>query len=287
MPSTTTPNHLAPGLQHAEILQNHEIIDVPAAIPRALALPRLPQGYGFIGGAARAVAMETFFGEQAQIRDIDIIGFDEFDPDPALAEELSEKYMPDDAAFGHGVHNESLSDYFMTRDFTINEVAVANGRVLATQAAYDDLKTKTIRLSDDWYGEPKLAVKSLLMQAAFKVQFGHSTLVVEGLDFEEVEDFHIALGLNKAFQYGPKVTAEFMRRLDQMDLVAGELKNDPVRLGRNLLEYTGFQFRGSEAADQIHNPQPEPSEEELLYQRAIDLSERFAGKGRQYIDGQD
>lgn len=90
--------------------------ELPDYIIEDLGLPKLPTGYGLIGGAARSVALKLFFNEDLPIRDLDIAGVEEFNPDTALEDELGLKYMTDDYMNGHGVQNTSFTSYFTNRD---------------------------------------------------------------------------------------------------------------------------------------------------------------------------
>ena len=79
-----------------------------------------------MGGVARSIAREIITGEREPVRDINLVNIiDEngsSEVDSATLDDLSQKYMPDDYAFGYGIGDETLDHYFKTRDFTINKV---------------------------------------------------------------------------------------------------------------------------------------------------------------------
>lgn len=93
-----------------------------------------------MGGVARSIAREIITGEREPIRDIDLVnitdeeGNSEVDYDTLNA--LLRKFMPDDYAFGHGVENDTLDHYFKTRDFTINQSLIKDGKLIISDFAY-------------------------------------------------------------------------------------------------------------------------------------------------------
>lgn len=213
----------------------------PDALLDRLDPSELPVGYGFTGGAARAVALYTLFGEEASIRDIDVEAFTDCGADLSLAGSVSAQYMPDDYAFGHGAEGVRLAEYFESRDFTVNEVAVVGGMVLLTAKAYADLRDKRICLSDyEASGNnPKLAMKSLLFETVFESEFGTCT---NDCGAYGVPAFFVALGLNKAYQYSDRIASGFVKKLVTYGLA--DEWTTPHELARNLQQETDFVFRG-------------------------------------------
>ena len=246
--------------QETKLRPSDDLVAYPVAA-RELAdfqldLELLPEWVGITGGAARAIALKVLFGEEATIRDVDLIGVEECDPDEDLYDEFSSEYMPDDYAYGYGLKTESFEDYFSTRDFTINEVLVLDGQIYLTTQALEDLRTKTIRFSefsmdDDGNVSRKLYNKAILMACVFEEQFGEGEFDRSRVSPREGSPFFLALALNKAFQYGPEVTVRFLESLD------GESDMDvsieyATELARWLSDETDFEFRGSDIADTIN-----------------------------------
>lgn len=221
-----------------------------------LSLPELPKGYGYIGGAARAVALRVLYNEDAPIRDLDIVAFEDFNPDMSYQRLLSQAYMPDDYAHGYGVHSENLDRYFNSRDLTVNEVAVVDGKLIITRQAEADLRDKIIRPTtyekEAYYGSvgPKMMVKMLLLEQVFKQEYGKGEAVE--IDPSSVALFYIALGLNKAMQYGEPIAQAFVKRLDQLGMLDRDLSRDPKKLAIKLRDITDFKFRGFELAERIN-----------------------------------
>lgn len=106
----------------------------------------LPNGYFYSGGVARS-ALAAIQDRALGYRDIDVVRINDINPSFELDRELSLKYMEDDYAHGHGVHNEvSIKDYMATRDFTINQV-LFDGEVLwYTDRAYTDMYHKEFEI---------------------------------------------------------------------------------------------------------------------------------------------
>ena len=136
-------------------------------------IEKLPSGIAIMGGVARSVAREILTGEKEPIRDIDLVEItdneDESTVDPELLDELAQTYMPDDYAFGHGIGLDTLEDYFSTRDFTINECLIKDGKLLVSELAENDFKENIIRPT--YYEAPydgdklsgRLFLKAILM----------------------------------------------------------------------------------------------------------------------------
>lgn len=230
-----------------------EVIDLEIDLGE-LELPQLPEGYAFTGGAARSIALRQLFGESLPIRDIDITAFKELNPDISVSGYLSEIYMPDDTSRGHPIGQESLAEYFKTRDFTINEVTVVNGKIIISKQAKLDLEEKTVRVTnyektlfpDEHTAGPKITVKAYLMQSVLESTFGASALVYEDLYDGDISEFYLALGLNKALQLGPAVTKKFLGHLCEARLITADQAKNPFRLAVSLARIAMFEFSDSQ-----------------------------------------
>lgn len=182
-------------------------------------VPKLPEGYGYKGGVARAGLIYSSTGVHAPIRDLDIVSIDELNPDISLAEPLAKELMPRDFAYGDGVeHIDNIFEYFETRDFTINEVLLVNGTVYASEDALRAAQERVIKgssyeleLFDGRLG-PKLAAKALLLQVVLEDCTGQEWLV-EDVEDTYLTDFYLALALNKALMLGENITQKFIRKL--------------------------------------------------------------------------
>lgn len=229
--------------------------DVPHSALYDMGLDELPEGVAIMGGSARAIAHRVVCGEDARVRDIDLVALDGlYDLEVVDLHGLSREYMPDDYTYGHGIDVVTLDSYFATRDLTINEVIVAGDKLLISHQGRDDLRNKIVRPteyeSEGWeYGiGPKLAVKAQLMAALFEQMYGKGKC--RGFDERAALDsaigFYLALGLSKALQYGRQVTQGFLRRMGIAE------DTDIVELARSLSEEYQFRFRGSDMADVVN-----------------------------------
>jgi hypothetical protein len=284
----------------------------------------LPNGYALVGGAARAVAAEMLCGYALPVRDIDIVAFDDFQPDWQFADEVSERLMTDDYTFGHGVRFETLEDYFRSRDFTFNELTVVDGALLISETAEADLINNIVRPTrfeydpdNDEYLSAKLAVKSVLMQVVLERATGEPATIedvdlrdyrcdlLEDTEDNEVAPFFVALGFQRALERGADVAHDFLDKLQDYGMIRAEsLAHKTVVDARLLLfaeevvEQTyNFEFRG-QAADNLHSIRELVDKDYSLgdllhavggddfdsYEYYHDVAQRYGGKGREYTD---
>lgn len=279
----------------------------------------LPQGYGLVGGAARDLALGALTGESLPVRDVDLVAFSDrgADMSPDIMHAVSARLMPDDYAYGHGVKPETLDNYFTTRDFTMNEVTVVDGRLLVTPEAEIALRQGIIQPTKyehdpaaGRYLSPKLAIKSVLFQSVLENE-GFNTRIegfspsdyrfrtTNGESWDDYGPFFVALGFQKALEHSPDVARDFLDRLVQYGMVSQDSIADRTNdnhladFAQNLSEATdGFEFRG-EAATWLHE-NVTTSIGDMLdaispdvvaeYERSHDMAQGYGGKGRKYTD---
>lgn len=211
-------------------------------------LDRLPEHFVYVGGAARA-ALERSLGIDAYAspRDIDIAVMNkEGDKiDSSLLDAMSQRYMPEDYAHGHGVKNETV-EYFETRDFTINQVFATNESVYCTMQCLLDTLRGVIRITEferqesyqgkPYYIHPKLLAKALRLA----VQRGMKIEDADVYDFQEIDTFHMALHLDRAAEQG--VADAYIRELRERKQIP-----DAIYSVDEMLDYlegeTDFIFR--------------------------------------------
>lgn len=232
-------------------------IPLPAEIlERYSFLNELPHGVAVMGGVARSIAREIITGEREPIRDIDLVnitdeeGNSEVDND--TLDSLSRKYMPDDYAFGHGMGNDTLDHYFRTRDFTINQSLIKDGKLIISDFAYNDFQENIIRPtyfehpydSDDI--SSRLFLKALMMRGVLS-QISDSIPLIEDMERPEyIGSFDTALFLNKAMSRGAETARVFTEDLADWDIISEEYAGRPVALAKALLEDVySFEFRPS------------------------------------------
>ena len=220
-------------------------------------IEKLPSGIAIMGGVARSVAREILTGEKEPIRDIDLVEItdneDESTVDPELLNELAQTYMPDDYAFGHGIGLDTLEDYFSTRDFTINECLIKDGKLLVSELAENDFKENIIRPT--YYEAPydgdklsgRLFLKATLMQTVIS-QISESIPLLEDVhvNFQYIGDFNTAVFLNKAMSRGVETAVKFTENLAEWGVVYPEFAGRPMALAKDLLTNAyNFKFRPS------------------------------------------
>ncbi len=222
-------------------------------------LPHLPKGYGMKGGAARIVLRAALGLEINAPRDIDLTYIGVEAPDDELSDHLAQTYMPDDWAFGHGI--EALEeDYFATRDFTWNEILYADGQITCSKQCLLDTIRNIVRIADfekreSYYGEPfyvkpKLLAKAVRFIAEARANGNKNTaLSKETSQAVEmgIDDWHIALHLNRAFEQGDDKAQAYVDELNERNLLPNTVKTAVDAL-HYLSEASDFIFR-AEAAE--------------------------------------
>ena len=178
------------------------------------------------------------------IRDIDLVNItDRQGEEPVSDDELiklSEKYMPEDFAFGHGIQSEDFDHYFQTRDFTINQSLVLNGNLYVSEAAQNDFIENIIRptyyelpYSDDELSS-RLFLKAVMMKSVLS-NITSSIPLIEDVEYvEDVRLFDIALTLNKTMSRGVEVARGFTRDLVDWDLLRRRFYDRPVAAAKYL-----------------------------------------------------
>lgn len=232
-------------------------IPLPAEIlERYYFLNELPHGVAVMGGVARSIAREIITGEREPIRDIDLVniideeGNSEVDYDTLDA--LSRKFMPDDYTFGHGIKNDTLDHYFRTRDFTVNQSLIKDGKLIISSFAYNDFQENIIRPT--YFERPydgddmssRLFLKALMMRGVLS-QISDSIPLIEDMERpEHIGSFDIALFLNKAMSRGAKTARVFTEDLADWGIISEDYVGHPVALAKALLgDVYAFEFRPS------------------------------------------
>lgn len=219
-------------------------------------LSELPHGVAVMGGVARSIAREIITGEREPIRDIDLIniadeeGNSEVDYD--TLNELSRNFMPDDYTFGHGIGDDTLDHYFRTRDFTVNQSLIKDGKLIVSNFAYNDFQENIIRptyFEHPYDGDDigsRLFLKALMMRSVFS-QISDSIPLIEDMERPGyIGSFDIALFLNKAMSRGARTARIFTEDLADWDIISEEYAGRPVALAKALLEDVHtFEFRPS------------------------------------------
>lgn len=219
-------------------------------------LKELPSGVVVMGGFARSVAREILTGDREPIRDIDLVNITTKDGESKNSEDtldvLSEKFMPDDYAFGHGIQNDTLENYFNTRDFTINQTLVMDGKLIISDFAENDLINNIIRPT--YYELPdrdedlssRLYMKSLMMKTVLGTisQNKKPELADIWIDDSNIYPFDIALNLNKAMGRGAETAVGFVNELVEQKILSEDFLEKPKETATYLRGQTySFNFR--------------------------------------------
>ena len=236
-----------------------EVLTIPREISREYDLPKLPEGVAIMGGTARSVARQVVAGDMEPVRDLDLVYIPELgDDDTKLSsaelDDLSKEYMPDDYMYGRGIQTEELENYFLTRDFTMNQCLIYQDKLMLTRAAYDDLQENIIRPSYDTQPNAetpiseRLFLKALMMKAILATAGVSATLEEFGMGqideemaerVREGEDLrlgapNIAPALNRAMSQGAEVTQEFVKALVESGVVPDYYQGRPLLLAHRI-----------------------------------------------------
>lgn len=239
-----------------ENLTFQEIALPSEIIERYNFLSDLPHGIAVMGGIARSIAREIITGDREPIRDIDLVnivddeGNSEVDDD--TLDELSREYMPDDYAFGHGIRNDTIEHYFRTRDFTINQSLIMDGKLIVSNLAYNDFQENIIRptyFEHPYDGDDvssRLFLKALMMRSVLS-QISDSIPLIEDMERPEyIGSFDTALFLNKAMSRGARTARIFTEDLADWGIISEDYSGRPIALAKSLLEDVyAFEFRPS------------------------------------------
>jgi hypothetical protein len=188
----------------------------------------LPDGYGYKGGAARAVLRTALGLNIISPRDIDLIRLSD-EAYPGADEELAQKYMGADFEFGDGVEClESVDEYFNSRDFTCNEVLVLKDKIIVSEACVRDTLRNIIRVScyekNAWNNTlgPKVMAKALRFYVQHISDFGYAELASDDRSCIErafINPFWIAVHLDRAFEVSNEVAEKFLEILKRFEIV--------------------------------------------------------------------
>ncbi len=213
----------------------------------------LPEGYVIKGGLAR-LTLERALGIQSpeEVRDIDLCYVGE-NEDRSVSNALAQEYCPEDFSHGYGV--ESLEDdYFQSRDFTINEVLVYGENILTTRQCLLDTMRGIIRFTDyekdladnnNRYVNDKLASKALRLIAQRRGFDGYSFADEDFFGDSYINDFHMALHLDRALGIGEDVAQEFVYELSKRGQIPENIIT-PQECLNYLVENTDFIFCNGE-----------------------------------------
>ena len=213
---------------------------------------KLPQGYGYSGGAARALLMRNLgIDPNYTPRDIDIIRLNNEEPYEGADKEITAQFMPEDSKYNHGVRDESdQTSYFNNRDLTINQVIATDDEILITRLGLLDSARHIIRLTDFEKNRftndigPKMISRILRFYVEMINRYGDATIDgVEDYVFEKqfVKSFYFALQLDKAVEISYGLGQDYVDELKKRGRLPEEIES--VEDAANYLLQYGFYYR--------------------------------------------
>lgn len=218
-----------------------DLYEIP--IPQTAGHQKLENGYGYKGGAARSILLRTLgIDPKAEPRDIDLVRITDRDINE-MDLKMAEKYSPEDLAHSYGV--EPLKhDYFKTRDFTINELLVVDDKIYLTKQCLLDTIRGIIRFCDfqkkelydpegynlqegeGYFVKDKLLAKALRFIALSIARDKEMELADKEIySYLSIEDFHLALHLDRALEQGYDVAVAYLEQLKKTGQIDSEIVN--------------------------------------------------------------
>ncbi len=214
----------------------------------------LPSDYGLIGGTARAILRDMLDLPTQPPRDVDIVFCAERELTTEEYKRVSQQFMPDDFAYGHGVQ-VFQDDYFATRDFTWNEILYLEGQCIFTDRCLLDTVRNIVRFSDymkqesyhgdDFFVSPKLMAKAIRFVSEAKAQGIESMRLaeeIEDLQYAYIDFFHMSLHLDRAMTHSEEAAYQYTEEMVSRGLLPETIRT-PNEAYQFLLGQTDFVFR--------------------------------------------
>ncbi len=221
--------------------------------------PKLPEGYAYKGGVARALLYNALgIDNKNEALDLDIIRLSENEIYEGADRDISKEFMPDDYANGYGVEViKSVDSYMKNRDLTLNELFSDNDKVYVSEKGLSDIIRRIIRATD--YEKSKVSTevsikipkknmaKMVRLYADSIIKYDKNSFKIDSKDkkvFERnfIDPFHIALHLDKAFHKGEEVALAYVKQLKKLRQIDDNI-NTPDELAQDLAnEMVGNSF---------------------------------------------
>ena len=200
---------------------------------------------------ARNRLCQVVHGKQLHISDIDLVYLvDQHDEFKSLKSYPRHKWPEIIKSARHKIPDEfkqadldiiNLSEYFDTRDFTINEVALISEGLICTPAAYQDMKDKIIRPSDNEKGvwvdanhaeryRSRIITRALKFLIEFQFQLGEDAEIkeIESWEFDPEKVFPVDLAkvLDDGYARGEKVGQRIYMELIKRGLIDPQIASN-------------------------------------------------------------
>ena len=245
---------------------------------------RLPKGYLYKGGAARAL-LGRALGTDTQVpRDVDIVRFGE-EPQPGMDKQIEQEFSPEDAALGGGVEWMMEARYFFTRDVTLNEVVASDTEIVASAECVLDTVRRIIRMApyerEKYEGEEgtpdqKILARMMLFYAEHIERYDEAafdTSTDKQLESAFISPFYMAVQLDKACQKGGNVARHYIDEIRKRGQVPEYLESieDVAGYLLSLMRKDNFYYR--------HAPSVQfEREEEQIEEKYGDLNDEHAAR---------
>lgn len=188
--------------------------------PNLKYLPPLPRGYGFKGGAARAALAKLIRQSSYQIkpRDLDLIKAGNGKPE--IDHHLTSKFMTDDCKHGAQIEQiRNISDYFSSRDLTINQIVLINDLIFCSYQALQDMLNHVLRttpfvVEKNGFPQGRITVKILRLKAESQ-GVGRPFQIIDSRHNPNVKLFDIALHLERALQRDQATAQRYLAKCIQ------------------------------------------------------------------------
>jgi hypothetical protein len=207
-----------------------EVFSLPVRNP--FSGERLPHGYGYKGGAARALLLRTLGIDPAyNPRDIDVVRMTWENDSNADDVAIARRFMPEDFNKGAGVEEITDRDeYLTTRDLRMNEILATFDRIECTRGALLDVMRHIIRPTEferDELGgiESKMLAKILRFYMEAMYRYDEAGIEdVPNWQFDEafISPFWLAVQLDRACDIGMEFAQQYVHLLVDM----GQLPKD-------------------------------------------------------------
>jgi len=202
---------------------------------------KLPVGYGYKGGAARALLLRALEIEKDVVpRDIDIVRISKIKPRTDLDEVLAKKFANEDLEDGFGVEEiKDIDEYFSKRDLTINEVLADEKVIICTPRCLKDTIRRIIRITDferaRFYKMEKILAKTIRLFSqgiAERSEMEIGEAEKETLEANFISPFWLCVNLDRAAESGPEALRVFI-----LNLKARKLVHSDIETIKDLAEY--------------------------------------------------
>lgn len=240
---------------------------------------RLPDGYAFTGGAARALLLRALgIKKNAQPRDVDLARIVQQEPEPGMDIKLSKEMMPNDFTDGYqATVINSLNSYFKSRDFTLNKVLATDNEIFLTKQCLSDTIRGIIRLSDsereiileDDKQYYKMQGKLLRFYTNAIAQGDHMELLDGDYETLFITPWWIGVNLDRAYEISEVAAETFTTELVKRQVLPSTISTaqEAVEYLRNEILSSRFYFRHAPSAQFIKEQKwSEQYEDEKMYE---------------------